>query len=402
MNKHLEILSPAGSLEKLQFAIKYGADAVYAAGKSFGLRAKSTNLSNAELKEAVEYCHKHNAKLYITVNIFAHNEDIDALAEYLEFLQSIEVDALIISDPAVFSLAKQYAPNIDIHISTQANITSWRSVKFWSDLGASRVILARELTISEIKEIRAKVPEVELEMFVHGAMCMSYSGRCLLSSFLNGRDANRGNCTQPCRWGYNLIEKTRPNELFPIEEDDYGTYILNSKDLCLFDRLQEIIDAGVVSLKIEGRMKSLYYVAVVTRAYKTAIQLLQANKPVAQYLRAELDKVSHRNYTDGFFDSFDSMSTQYHQTSSYIREYQFIGEIIEHEPKVIISIRAKFSLGDEIEFIFPDSQHDFSHKVFEILDMEGKQLEFTKPNTCIEMRLDKSIPVGGIVRMKKN
>ena len=402
MNKHLEILSPAGSLEKLQFAIKYGADAVYAAGKSFGLRAKSTNLSNAELKEAVEYCHKHNAKLYITVNIFAHNEDIDALAEYLDFLQSIEVDALIISDPAVFSLAKQYAPNIDIHISTQANITSWRSVKFWSDLGASRVILARELTISEIKEIRAKVPEVELEMFVHGAMCMSYSGRCLLSSFLNGRDANRGNCTQPCRWGYNLIEKTRPNELFPIEEDDYGTYILNSKDLCLFDRLQEIIDAGVVSLKIEGRMKSLYYVAVVTRAYKTAIQLLQANKPVAEYLRAELDKVSHRNYTDGFFDSFDSMSTQYHQTSSYIREYQFIGEIIEHEPKVIISIRAKFSLGDEIEFIFPDSQHDFSHKVFEILDMEGKQLEFTKPNTCIEMRLDKSIPVGGIVRMKKN
>ncbi|MCK4956098.1 MAG: U32 family peptidase [Candidatus Cloacimonetes bacterium] len=402
MNKHLEILSPAGSLEKLQFAIKYGADAVYAAGKSFGLRAKSTNLSNAELKEAVEYCHKHNAKLYITVNIFAHNEDIDALAEYLDFLQSIEVDALIISDPAVFSLAKQYAPNIDIHISTQANITSWRSVKFWSDLGASRVILARELTISEIKEIRAKVPEVELEMFVHGAMCMSYSGRCLLSSFLNGRDANRGNCTQPCRWGYNLIEKTRPNELFPIEEDDYGTYILNSKDLCLFDRLQEIIDAGVVSLKIEGRMKSLYYVAVVTRAYKTAIQLLQANKPVAEYLRAELDKVSHRNYTDGFFDSFDSMSTQYHQTSSYIREYQFIGEIIEHEPKVIISIRAKFSLGDEIEFIFPDSQHDFSHKVFEILDMEGKQLEFTKPNTFIEMRLDKSIPVGGIVRMKKN
>ena len=402
MNKHLEILSPAGSLEKLQFAIKYGADAVYAAGKSFGLRAKSTNLSNAELTEDVEYCHKHNAKLYITVNIFAHNEDIDALAEYLDFLQSIEVDALIISDPAVFSLAKQYAPNIDIHISTQANITSWRSVKFWSDLGASRVILARELTISEIKEIRAKVPEVELEMFVHGAMCMSYSGRCLLSSFLNGRDANRGNCTQPCRWGYNLIEKTRPNELFPIEEDDYGTYILNSKDLCLFDRLQEIIDAGVVSLKIEGRMKSLYYVAVVTRAYKTAIQLLQANKPVAEYLRAELDKVSHRNYTDGFFDSFDSMSTQYHQTSSYIREYQFIGEIIEHEPKVIISIRAKFSLGDEIEFIFPDSQHDFSHKVFEILDMEGKQLEFTKPNTCIEMRLDKSIPVGGIVRMKKN
>lgn len=401
MHNNLEILSPAGSLEKLKFAVRYGADAVYAAGKSFGLRAKSSNLTREDLIEAVSYCHKHNSKLYITVNIFAHNEDIAELEEYLRFLADIKVDSLIISDPAIFAMAQEFAPKIDIHISTQANITSWRSVKFWSDLGASRVILARELTIAEITDIHEKVPEIELEMFVHGAMCMSYSGRCLLSSFLNGRDANRGNCTQPCRWGYNLVEKSRPNELFPIEEDDYGTYILNSKDLCLFERLQEIIAAGVVSLKIEGRMKSLYYVSTVTRAYRKALDLILQKKIVPNTLRAELDKVSHRVYTEAFFDNFDSMSTQYHSTSTYIRDFQFIGEIIKAGTNPIIAIRAKFSLGGRIEFIFPDQTKDFNLKVTDIFDLEGENLEFTKPNTQIMIKLDHPIPKHGIVRMEK-
>jgi len=398
---NLELLAPAGNLEKLKYAVKYGADAVYAAGQSFGLRAKSSNFSQDELLEATRFCHEHNSNIYITVNIFAHNRDISGLEEYLKFLSKIQVDALIISDPAIFALARECAPNIDIHISTQANVTSWRSVKFWADCGATRVILARELTISEIREIKQKVPEIELEMFVHGAMCMSYSGRCLLSSFLNGRDANQGHCTQPCRWGYKLIEPTRPNETFPIEEDKYGTYILNSKDLCLFDRLQDIIEAGVTSLKIEGRMKSLYYVANVTRTYRTAIDLILSKKEVPSDMKQELDKVSHRVYTEAFFDDFNSMSTQYHSTSSYIREYQFIGEVLEASINPKIAIRAKFSVGDEIELIFPDPKADLKITAEQIFDAEGNSIEFTKPNTIVSLKLTETIPTNGIVRMKK-
>ena len=249
----MELLSPAGSFEKLKYAVNYGADAVYTAGEQFGLRAKSINLSQKELKQAVKFCHQNNVKLYIAVNIFAHNTDIAILPRYLKFLQKISVDAIIISDPAIFSLAQNYAPLIPIHISTQANVTSWKSAEFWFELGAKRIILARELSINEIKKIKTEIPEIELEMFVHGAMCMSYSGRCLLSSFLNSRDANRGNCSQPCRWQYNLIEESRPGEYFPIEEDSKGTYILNSKDLCLFDKLLEIIHTGINSIKIENQ-----------------------------------------------------------------------------------------------------------------------------------------------------
>ncbi|MFO7897102.1 MAG: U32 family peptidase [Candidatus Cloacimonadales bacterium] len=401
MQKNIEILAPAGSLEKLKYAIYYGANAVYAAGKNFGLRAKSTNFSHEELIDAVKFCQAQQVKIYITVNIFAHNQDLNALAEYLQFLQKIEVDALIISDPAIFSLAREHAPNLDIHISTQANVTSWRAVKFWADLGASRVILARELSLAEIKEIKNQVPEIELEMFVHGAMCMAYSGRCLLSSFLNGRDANAGNCTQPCRWGYNLSEESRPGQYFPLEEDDYGSYILNSKDLCLFDRLDEIISAGVSSLKLEGRMKSLYYVATVTRAYRAAVQLLLQDQAVPAELRAELDKVSHRVYTEAFFDSFDSMSTQYHETSSYIRDYQFLGIVVKSGKSPEIAIRAKFSVGDQIEFIFPDPSKDFSITVEEIFDTEKKQLTFTKPNSRIILPLQQVVEASAILRMKK-
>ncbi len=254
----MELLAPAGNFQKLQYAIHYGADAVYTAGKNFSLRAQSDNLSQKELKQATEFCHSLHKKIYVAVNIFAHNSDLDDLPEYLEFLQKIKIDAIIISDPGIFLLSRKYAPEIPIHISTQANVTSWRSAEFWQNLGAKRIILARELTISEIKEIHSKLPESELEIFVHGAMCMSYSGRCLLSSFLNRRSANRGNCTQPCRWKFNLMEETRPGEYFPIEEDKYGTYILNSKDLCLFDRLAEIKKSGINSIKIEGRQNEEY------------------------------------------------------------------------------------------------------------------------------------------------
>ncbi|MCK4653198.1 MAG: U32 family peptidase, partial [Candidatus Cloacimonetes bacterium] len=264
----MELLSPAGNIKKLKYAINYGADAVYTAGRKFGLRAKCLNLSYEELKEAVNFCHHNVKKIYITVNIFAHNSDLEKIPSYLKFLQKIKVDAVIVSDPGVLELVKEHTPELPIHVSTQANITSWKSAEFWFKQGAKRIILARELTISEIRRIREKVPGIELEMFIHGAMCMSYSGRCLLSSFLNNRSANRGYCTQPCRWEYHLIEQTRPGEYFQIEEDKYGSYILNSKDLCLIDRLSEIMEAGINSVKIEGRMKSLYYVANVTRTYK--------------------------------------------------------------------------------------------------------------------------------------
>nr|MBC8416534.1 U32 family peptidase [Candidatus Cloacimonadota bacterium] len=325
----MELLSPAGDLHKLKYAVLYGADAVYTAGTQFGLRAKSGNLTREELKQAVEFCHNKKKNIYITVNIFAHNKDIDELLDYLQFLQSIGVDAFIISDPGIFSLAREFAPEIPIHISTQANVTSWKSAEFWFQQGAKRIILSRELSISEIKKIRKKVPGIELEMFVHGAMCISYSGRCLLSSFLNNRSANQGYCTQPCRWEYGLAEKTRPNEFFSLDEDEYGTYIMNSKDLCLVERLKEIIDAGLDSIKIEGRMKSLYYVANVTRTYKKVVKLISENKEVPDNLKEELNKVSHRHYTEGFFDSFDSATTQFYDSSTYIRDYQFIGEIIK-------------------------------------------------------------------------
>lgn len=398
----MEILSPAGNLEKLKYAIKYGADAVYTAGKEFGLRAQSANLNNNELKEAVNFCHKNDVKIYVTVNIFAHNSEINKLPSYLEFLDSVGVDALIISDPGVFVLAKEHASQIPIHISTQANVTSWKSAEFWKKLGAKRIILARELTKFEIREIKKKVPDLELEIFVHGAMCMSYSGRCLLSSFLNGRDANRGNCSQPCRWEYQLQEKKRPNESFPIEEDKFGTYILNSKDLCLLDQLPVILDHGIDSIKIEGRMKSLYYVANVTRTYKSALDAIKTRKDKDNHkLRAELDKISHRVYTEGFFHRFEAIDTQNHLSSAYIRNYQFIGEIVEQKENfVYIAVRAKFEIGDKIEIIFPDIAEDLIVQVEEIFDEDDNLIKFTKPNTIVKMYIDSDIPIHGIVRMK--
>jgi putative protease len=393
----IEVLAPAGNLEKLRYAVYYGADAVYAAGKNFGLRAASGNLSNQELQIAARFCHENQRKLYVTVNIFAHNYDADALAEYLEFLQEIEVDAIILSDPGVLYLAKKHCPNLEFHISTQANITSWMSAKYWQDQGASRVILARELGIEEIRGIHEKCPDLELEMFVHGAMCMSYSGRCLLSAHLNQRDANRGACSHPCRWEYSITERTRPNQPFDLEEDARGTYILNSKDLCLIKRLQEIREAGICSIKIEGRMKSLYYAANVTRVYRDALY----NADKFELYDTELDKVSHRVYCEGFFDGFDSSATQYYESSAYMRNYQFLGEIVESDDEfATIAMRAKFSLGDNVEFIFPNMSEDYVWKADKIFAENGEEIDFTKPNTKIKVPVSHPIPKHGIIRKK--
>ncbi len=397
----MEILAPAGSLQKLKYAILYGADAVYTGGKALNLRSNSSNLSNDELAEAVKFCHQHNKKIYVTLNAFAHNEDLEDLPAYISFLNEIKVDAVIVSDPAVFSLVKEFAPGIRIHISTQANVTSWKSAEFWYKSGAARIILARELNLAEIKIIKTRLPHLELEIFVHGAMCMSYSGRCLLSAFLNGRDANRGNCSHPCRWKYSLVEETRENTYFPIEEDRYGTYILNSKDLCLYNRLEELLNAGLTSLKIEGRMKSLYYVANLSRIYKQAVTALsKGSKPLA-VLAEELDRISHRVYTDGFIESFDSSITQNYESSSYIRNYQFLGTIIQTEGKIIhVDVRSKFSLNEEIDIVFPDPEKDLTIKIDKIISEDNQLINFTKPNTTVKLELPAEIDPTGILRKK--
>ncbi|MBN1948787.1 MAG: U32 family peptidase [Candidatus Cloacimonetes bacterium] len=397
----MELLSPAGSLEKLRYAVLYGADAVYASGEQFGLRAQSTNFDYLELKEAVAFCHKFKKKIYITVNIFARNKDLNELPGYLTFLQNIGVDALIVSDPAIFSLAQEYASALPIHISTQANVTSWKSADFWFKQGARRIILARELNLYEIKEIRQKLPEIELEIFVHGAMCMAYSGRCLLSNFLNSRDANRGNCSQPCRWKYHLLEETRPGEYFPVEQDNYGTYLLNSRDVNLIRRLPEIQQAGIDAVKIEGRMKSLYYVANVTRTYRQALNNITSLSKRIENLSAELEKVSHRVYSEGFFTANPSSSNQHYENSAYIRSHQYLGEILTQEEELLlVNIKAKFSVGDLIEMIFPDAASDLEFRVTRIYDEENNSLSFTKPNTIVKIAFDQKIQEYGILRMK--
>jgi U32 family peptidase len=397
----MELLSPAGDLLKLQYALAYGADAVYASGTGFGLRTKSRNFTDDGLISAVEYTHNQGKKIYITVNIFAHNQQIADLKNYLIFLSHLQIDALIISDPGVFNLARQYAGNLPIHISTQANVTNWSSVLFWRDAGAKRIILARELSIDEISEISQHVPDIELEMFVHGAMCMSYSGRCLLSAYLNGRHANLGDCSQPCRWEFYLKEKSRPDEEFVIEEDEQGTYILNSRDLCLLDRLPQIMAAGVDSIKIEGRMKSLYYAANVTRIYKEAMKAIETGKEICPQLREELTKVSHRVYCEGFFYGLTGMNKQYYESSAYIRNFQFLGEVINSEPGwLIINVKARFQQGEEIDLITPERQLDSTFIVKIILNEDSEQISFTKPNTVVKIGFDSKCPAWGILRKK--
>lgn len=329
-DKKVELLAPAGDMERLQAAVKFGANAVFMAGDSFGLRANAKNFDRESMKEAVKYAHENNVRVHITMNILPHDDDLDGIEDYLKFLQEIGVDALIISDPGIFSLAKELT-NIDIHVSTQASVTNTATVNFWYKMGAKRVILARELSLDEIIEIRKNTPkDLEIEVFIHGAMCISYSGRCLLSNYMTGRDANRGDCAQACRWKYSIQEETRPGEYYPIEEDGSGTFIMNSKDLCLIDEIDKLIEAGIDSFKIEGRMKTAFYVATVVRSYRQVIDAYYEgnyNKEVIDKYFKELQKASHRHYTKGFFHKKPDGNDQIYENSSYIRNYDFIGTV---------------------------------------------------------------------------
>ena len=378
----VELLAPAGNKEKLLTAFHYGADACYFAGKKFGLRAFSENFSEDELKECVELAHKLGKKAYITINIIAHNKDFEGLKEYLEFLQSIKVDAVIVADVGVGYFVKKYAPNIDLHISTQANVLNSYSAKFFEDFGADRLILARELSLDEIKQIRKDVgKKMQLECFVHGAMCISYSGRCLLSNYFTGRDSNAGACVQACRWNYAIAEKGKDGEYYPIEEDERGTYILNSRDLCMIEHLPKLMEAGVDSFKIEGRMKSQYYVATVVNAYRRALDIYEKGEKLPKELIEELTKASHRKYTTGFYNPNNQKEErEYTKTSMPVQNSEFIGIVTKDAENgaVEIEMRNRFVVGGEVEVLSPDANFNKKFKITSIKNIDGEEIDDAK------------------------
>ena len=376
----MELLAPAGNMDKLKMALLYGADAVYLGGKSFGLRAFSDNFSLEEMEEAVRYAHGLGKKVHVTVNIFPHNADLNGLPEYLTSLRDIHVDAVLIADPGIFSLARQIVPDLPIHISTQANVTNWASAKFWHDAGAKRVVMAREVSLKDVKAIHDKVP-VELEGFVHGAMCISYSGRCLLSNyFTENRDSNRGQCVQCCRFKYNVVEEKRPGQYFPVMEDERGTYIFNSKDLCLLPYLPDLYDAGLCSLKIEGRMKSVHYVATVVKVYRQALDAYERDPEHFRVLPEwveELEKISHRPYTRGFSVSRPTEADQVYSHSSNTQTHEFIGLVRSYDAErklAWIEQRNHFKVGQTVEFLQPKGRL-VRCAVRRILDEDGQDLD---------------------------
>lgn len=363
MARHPELLIPASSLEVLKVAVIFGADAVYIGGEAFGLRAKAKNFSMDEMKEGIAFAHEHDVKVYVTANILAHNNDLAGVRAYFEELKEIGPDGLIIADPAIFEIAGEVCPEIERHISTQANNTNYGTYNFWHKLGATRVVTARELSLEEIKEIRANIPDdLEIETFIHGAMCISYSGRCLLSNYLVGRDANQGACTHPCRWKYSIVEETRPGEYMPVFENERGTYIFNSKDLCMIEHIPEILDAGVDSLKIEGRMKTALYVATVARTYRKAIddyqkdpELYRENMP--WYLE-QISNCTYRQFTTGFFFGKPDETSQIYDSNTYVKEYTYLGIIGEERDGTYrIEQRNKFSVGETIEVMKPNGDN---------------------------------------------
>ncbi len=360
MNK-IELLAPAGDLEKLKMAILYGADAVYIAGENFGLRTASKNFTEEQMREAVDFVKKNNKKIYVTCNIIPHNDDFEGLESYLKYLQEVGVDAIIVADPGVLMIAKETVPDMEIHWSTQANNTNFNSARFWYKQGVKRVVTARELSFEEIKKIRDEIPsDMDIESFVHGAMCISYSGRCLMSNYMTGRDANRGSCAHPCRWKYSLVEEKRPGEYFPIEEDERGTYFFNSKDLCMIEYVKELIEAGVSSFKIEGRVKTPYYVATVVRAYRMAIDEYYRDPENYRFnpiWMEELKKASYRDFTSGFYLDKPNGDSQNYGTSSYIRNYDFMGLVIKYDSErkmALVDVRNRIFTGDNVEIIGPD------------------------------------------------
>lgn len=379
--KHPELLIPASSLEVLKTAVVFGADAVYIGGEAFGLRAKAKNFSMEEIREGIAFAHAHDVKVYITANILAHNGDLSGVRAYFEELKEIKPDALIISDPGVFMIAREVCPEIDIHISTQANNTNYGTYQFWHQLGARRVVTARELSMAELKEIREKAPaDLEMETFIHGAMCISYSGRCLLSNYFTGRDANRGACTHPCRWKYAIVEETRPGEYMPVYENERGTYIFNSKDLCMIEHIPELIDSGIDSFKIEGRMKTALYVATVARTYRKAIDdYLESPELYQKNMDWYLDQISnctYRQFTTGFFFGKPDESAQIYDNNTYVKEYTYLGIIGECTADGLYRIeqRNKFSVGEQIEIMKPDGRN-IPVVVRRIVDEEGEEMQ---------------------------
>ncbi len=400
--KKPELLAPAGDMERLRMAVLYGADAVYLAGTSFGMRSFAGNFSPEELPKAVAWAHSHGVRVHVTVNTMPRNEEASRLPAYLEQLQEAGVDALIVADLGAFTMAGRYAPRCERHISTQASIANYACAAAWYDLGAKRVILARELSLDEIREIREKVPsELELEVFVHGAMCVSYSGRCLLSNYMTGRDSNRGACAQPCRYQYYLMEEKRPGEYFPVFEDEKGTYIMNSRDMCMIDHVGELMDAGLNSLKIEGRAKSAYYAAIVTGAYRHVIDDVAAGRPVDPVWRDEVEHVSHRHYATGFYFG---QPGQYTDNARYIREWQVVALVTECDDSgyATLSLRNKFSTGEPLELVGPDTKPiAFTAPVME--DEAGEPLTEPKnPQMVFRMRLPKPVPPWSILRSARD
>ena len=380
MARHPELLIPASSLEVLKTAVMFGADAVYIGGEAFGLRAKAKNFSMEDMREGIAFAHEHDVKVYVTANILAHNDDLEGVREYFQELKEIKPDALIIADPAIFEIAGEICPEIERHISTQANNTNYGTFSFWHKLGATRVVTARELSLEEIREIRANIPDdLEIETFVHGAMCISYSGRCLLSNFMVGRDANRGACTHPCRWKYSIVEETRPGEVMPVFENERGTYIFNSKDLCMIEHIPELLESGIDSLKIEGRMKTALYVATVARTYRKAIddyqkdpELYEENMP--WYLE-QISNCTYRQFTTGFFFGKPDETTQIYDSNTYVKEYTYLGIIGEEkEGTYRIEQRNKFSVGETIEVMKPNGEN-VEVTVKRILTEDGEEQE---------------------------
>ena len=380
MARHPELLIPASSLEVLKTAVIFGADAVYIGGEAFGLRAKAKNFSKEDMREGIAFAHEHEVKVYVTANILAHNGDLDGVREYFKELKEMRPDGLIIADPAIFEIAGEACPEIERHISTQANNTNYGTFNFWYKQGATRVVTGRELSLAEIKEIRSKIPaELEIETFVHGAMCISYSGRCLLSNFMVGRDANQGACTHPCRWRYSVVEETRPGEYYPVYENERGTYIFNSKDLCMIEHIPELIDAGVDSLKIEGRMKTALYVATVARTYRKAIDdykkdpdLYKANMP---WYLDQISNCTYRQFTTGFFFGKPNEESQIYDSNTYVKEYTYLGIISEEKDGTYrIEQRNKFSVGETIEVMKPNGEN-IEVTVKRILTEDGVEQE---------------------------
>ncbi len=407
MNKP-ELLAPGGSLEKLKTAIEYGADAVYVGGEAFSLRTAAENFSIEELKEGIEFAHERGKKVYLTANIIPHNDDIKKFEDFITEMSPLGFDAVLIADPGMLDIVKELAPEMQIHISTQANNVNYRSALFWHRQGAKRVVLAREMSFAEIAEIRKNIPsDLELEAFVHGAMCISYSGRCLLSNYLTSRDANQGSCSHPCRWKYSLVEEKRPGQYMDVFENDRGTFIFNSKDLCMIEHIPELVKSGISSLKIEGRVKTAYYVATVVGAYRREIDRYFADPENYKFNPEELDelcKVSHRPYTTGFYYHKPDSQTQVYTSSSYIREYNLVGIVLDYDEKTgiaTITQRNRFFKGDEVEIMHP-MQPYFRQVIGDMVNEDGESIDVANhAEMIVKFKTDRPVAKGDMLRMKK-